>query len=509
MTTDIRIPDRIVQRLRTCTNFPTPPAVAIRVIALAQVPEIDIARVADTVSADPAIAAKVMRIANSAMYARRRQSTNLRQAMIVLGLNATLTLALSFTLVSTLRRDASKGFDFDAYWKRAVLSATWGKLLANEFGRRDAEEIFLAALLQDIGMLALDKITPDVYAGIAAFEVEHARLAQHEQDAAGTDHCALGAWLLNSWNMPPALVRGVLHSHDLAAGAVAPEHRQFVRCVALSGQLADIWLNDQSETNVRRAGALVQRHLNILPNRLAEMFAVMREQIPVAEGLFEVQMFPPEQLQEIVETAREALVVRNLVQIQYSREAQSRESRLKEENFVLKVENERDSLTGVYNRRAFETALDREFRAATRKGWPLSLVFVDLDHFKSVNDTHGHPAGDAMLKAVAHILATTLRSTDIVARYGGDEFVLLLPGFDAVAVETIAERLVAETRATQVDNGTGQPISITLSLGVATWQPGSGLATPQDLLGAADAALYYSKRNGRNRHTSYERITAA
>ena len=110
-----QVPDDVVNRLKTCTNFPTPPPVAMQVIQLAQNPDIDLATVADAVSADPAIAAKVMRIANSAMYARRRQSSNLRQALIVLGLNATLTLALSFTLVATLRKNPPKGFDFDAY----------------------------------------------------------------------------------------------------------------------------------------------------------------------------------------------------------------------------------------------------------------------------------------------------------------------------------------------------------------------------------------------------------
>src|SRR5690606_28189702 len=98
------LPEHILQRLKTCTTFPTPPPVAMQVVQLAQNPEIDLGLVAQVVSADPAIAAKVMRIANSAMYARRRQSANLRQALVVLGLNATLTLALSFTLVSTLRR---------------------------------------------------------------------------------------------------------------------------------------------------------------------------------------------------------------------------------------------------------------------------------------------------------------------------------------------------------------------------------------------------------------------
>ena len=132
----------------------------MRVLQLAQNPDIDLGKVADAVSADPAIAAKVMRIANSAMYARRRQSTNLRQALITLGLNATLTLALSFTLVTALKRSSTGGFDFQAYWRRTILSAAWGKLLATELGRRDAEEIFLASLLQDLGMLVVDKLWP-------------------------------------------------------------------------------------------------------------------------------------------------------------------------------------------------------------------------------------------------------------------------------------------------------------------------------------------------------------
>jgi diguanylate cyclase (GGDEF)-like protein len=503
------IPDKIVQRLKTCTSFPTPPAVAMQVIALAQDPEIDLARVADTVSADPAIAAKVMRIANSAMYARRRQSTNLRQALIVLGLNATLTLALSFTLVNTLRKDASKGFDFNAYWKRAILSATWGKLLASEFGRRDAEEVFLAALLQDLGMLALDKITPDVYSGISPFQLEHSRVCQHEQSCVGTDHRSVGSWLLKSWNMPAALVRGVQHSHDASAGGVEQEHKEFVRCVSLSGELADVWLADRSRDGIERAGFAARRHLGILPNRLHEMFGVIGEQIPVAESLFEVDLFPADQLQDILDTAREALVVRNLYQIEKTTEAEKREKILEQQNSALKVESERDGLTGVYNRGAFEKAFEREFAAAGKNQWPLSVVFVDLDKFKDVNDTHGHQGGDAMLKDVASLLTGTLRETDIVARYGGDEFVLLLPGVDTSQVETIAQRLVENARGRKVDNGAGRQFSITLSLGIATLDSKATFTTSQDLLAAADAALYHSKRNGRNQHTSYDKIKAA
>lgn len=505
-----QIPEKIVQRLRTCTTFPTPPAVAMQVIQLAQDAEIDLGRVAEAVSTDPAIAAKVMRIANSAMYARRRQSTNLRQALIVLGLNATLTLALSFTLVGALRRDQHRAFDFNAYWRRAILAATWAKLLASEFDRRDAEEIFLAALLQDIGMLALDRIAPEVYAGIMPFRLEHARVCQHEQSCIGTDHRVLGAWLLKSWNLPAQQVRAVQHSHDITAGGVEPEHREFIKCVALSGELADTWLTNRSELGIARVAQIVQKALSIDHYRLGEMFTLIGQQIPVAQNLFEMELFDPAHLQEIMDTARETLMIRNLHTLSEMQELRTKERKLSAENSALKHENVLDPLTGTRNRRYFEEAAEREFTTtAQRLNSPLSVIFVDLDHFKDVNDTYGHKTGDAMLREVANVLKNGLRESDIVARYGGDEFVLLLPGADAGQADAVAKRIVASVRTCRIEAGNGQQIGITLSLGVATCDSQNRFATSQELLAAADAALYHSKRNGRDRYTLYETIKAA
>jgi diguanylate cyclase (GGDEF)-like protein len=254
---------------------------------------------------------------------------------------------------------------------------------------------------------------------------------------------------------------------------------------------------------------LANKHLNLVPNRLHELFSEIRDQIPVAEGLFDVEIFPADQAQELVESAREIMVVRNLYEIDRNKDLENQQSKLRQENSALKVESERDALTGVYNRRAFEDAVEREFSAASRSSWPLSVIFVDIDHFNGINDTHGHQGGDAMLKAVAGLLSGTLRDSDVVARYGGDEFVLLLPGVDANQVEAVADRLVRRAREARVDNGSGASFSVTLSLGIATRDARSTFGSSQDLLAAADAALYHSKRNGRNQHTSYDRIKAA
>jgi len=501
-------PEDILQRLRTCTSVPTLPPVAMQVLQLAQDPEIELGRVADAVSADPAIAAKVIRIANSAIYARRRQSSNLRQALITLGLNASLTLALSFMLVSLLNRSCA-GFKSQAYWRRTILSAAWGKLLATELGRRDAEGVFLAALLQDLGMPVIDTLWPEVYDGLSPFKMEHARICQHEQNCIGSDHRSVGAALLTIWNMPAGLVQGVQHSHDPSAAGVEGEDKTFVRSVALSGILSDVWLGTRNDPDLRRVGQQAHKFLGIQPARLGELFEQVREQLPVAEELFQMELYDPGKLQDITNAAREILMVHNLHQIGRKGHLEQNKKMLDEENFELRVENVRDPLTNAHNRRYFEKSLDREFDTAAKHAWPLSVVLVDLDKFKQINDSYGQQTGDAILQTVAQLLRENLRDSDIVARFGGDEFVMLLPGTDAGLADEVGTRLCEGIRARSILTPGGQRVGVTLSLGVATCGSRSPFESARELLAAADSALYHSKREGRNRHTCYETIRAA
>jgi len=155
-----------------------------------------------------------------------------------------------------------------------------------------------------------------------------------------------------------------------------------------------------------------------------------------------------------------------------------------------------DDLTGLLNRREFDRLLHEEVDRTRRFARPVALVMFDLDHFKRVNDTYGHPAGDLVLKGVAEILERQARQTDAVARYGGEEFALILPETDSEAARAIAERIrVAVEQATfMTDLG---PLKITLSLGVATLPDVARLK--QELIDQADQALYAAKRGGRNR----------
>jgi diguanylate cyclase (GGDEF)-like protein len=154
-----------------------------------------------------------------------------------------------------------------------------------------------------------------------------------------------------------------------------------------------------------------------------------------------------------------------------------------------------DSLTGVLNRRSLLERLDAACQRAQARGLPLSLLFIDIDHFKSVNDTHGHLAGDACLRAVVASILAELRQSDTVGRYGGEEFVVLLSSADTATATAIAERIRARVADLRIE-GFAVPIGLTCSIGVA----GSDISGVWDeaLLAEADAAVYAAKRSGRN-----------
>lgn len=155
----------------------------------------------------------------------------------------------------------------------------------------------------------------------------------------------------------------------------------------------------------------------------------------------------------------------------------------------------RDALTGVYNRGAGLDLLQRELARAERETRPVSVLMVDIDHFKAINDTWGHPAGDAALQETAARLGGSLRGYDVLLRYGGEEFAIVLPGCDAAAAVSAAERCRLDLAAEPVAVGAAE-IPVTASVGVATLGVGD---TMERLLDRADRALYRAKRLGRNR----------
>ena len=156
-----------------------------------------------------------------------------------------------------------------------------------------------------------------------------------------------------------------------------------------------------------------------------------------------------------------------------------------------------DVLTGAANRRSLMLALERELASAQRQQLPLSILMLDIDHFKRVNDQYGHLAGDQVLRHMVAVVGQRLRPQDLLGRYGGEEFLLLLPHTDEQGAQQLAWQLCEAVQATPCD-WRGQSIAVTTSIGVASYRPGMS-ADWEALLQAADKALYRAKDNGRNR----------
>ncbi|MEO5590784.1 MAG: GGDEF domain-containing protein, partial [Gemmatimonadaceae bacterium] len=167
------------------------------------------------------------------------------------------------------------------------------------------------------------------------------------------------------------------------------------------------------------------------------------------------------------------------------------------DNHRLRALAQTDPLTQLVNRRALTIRLVTEMERVRRYNAPLAMLLLDLDHFKLINDTYGHLAGDEVLFAVATLLKHSVRAVDTVARYGGEEFVIVLPETGKLGAVSFAERLRDRLGSNRFVIGERQEVRITASIGVATY-PEVGLASAEDLFRAADAALYRAKGGGRN-----------
>lgn len=250
----------------------------------------------------------------------------------------------------------------------------------------------------------------------------------------------------------------------------------------------------------QRAAELVQHtHLGFTADHDAQSFCVGTK----APFACSYELALPEQCLGLLEFTRESAFSEN--------DAQTLENLIV--NLVYPLRNAlmyeevvrasgKDALTGLGNRASLETSLAREFAAANRHGEALSVIMFDIDHFKRVNDEHGHLAGDDALRALAHLVSDEIRDCDLAFRYGGEEFVVVLAKTDLNGAILLAERIRKRTESTRIECAEVR-LGMTLSLGVTSLESGD---TQASLLGRADEALYASKSGGRNRVSARTRI---
>lgn len=465
--------ESLLERLRFCASLPTPPSTAIRVIELANDPATNMAQIADCIGFDPALAAKVLKVANSPLYRTNRSAENIRQAVNLMGTRAAVTVALSFSLVRNVAGAVAGKQEDLAFWKRAVLSAVACRMLAERFGY-NPHDLLLAGLLQDIGILALRSTLPDEYGGLEAVS-DHDELLQAEQARFGSGHDEVGYWLLKKWQLPDHLALACLASHTTSYSEEAyatPE-----QCVAVSGYFADVFLKSPNAEFIQKAAAMANQRLGMDNEASLNLLLEIGETLEEFGNLFDLKLADPGEVDGMLAEARELMIIANLGRLHGPAEATLR-----------------DPLTGAFNRFYLDETFKQEFAVSSKHGWPLAIALIDIDDFKSINDTYGHDAGDSTLIELSRLVMSQIRDGDIFVRYAEDKFVLVFPETPSEAAMNVLTRIRKNVVSAPHVFG-GHTFRITISSGVAGhMDKETKYKTPEDMLDAADSAVRQVKQ---------------
>ncbi|MBX7083864.1 MAG: HDOD domain-containing protein [Nannocystaceae bacterium] len=492
-------------------RLPSPPQALSRVIQAASDPSVPLTVLSRIVASDPSLSVQLLRMVNSSMYRRGTRISTVERAVAILGNRSLRNLALCVAVQNCVRGGLGQ-FDLERFWEDSLRRAVAARLLAAKFPQHEIDpvEAFTFGLLQDLGVIALVQTYVD-RSGDWARARGRTGQDRHREEAKifGRAHDDVADELIAAWTLPPELAMPMrFHHHPARAPA---EHR--ARCM-LAGQaelLADVLTCDDKRPALGAARAGMGREAGLDADTVDALIGELATSVDeVAHDLgFRVGRQPT--MEEILASANAGLVelnmsyeevVRRLERALAETEVLSRQ--LAARNRELEQLSITDALTGLPNRRALSGRLSYELERAAKSGLPVAFAIGDLDRFKTVNDTHGHDFGDAVLRATARAMQGVAAEGELVARLGGEEFGVVLAGLDPERARARAEALRGAVGAIELPCPDGSHRRFTISVGLA-WIVGPGTA-PVDvdavaaqLYKSADRALYEAKHQGRDR----------
>lgn len=484
-----------LDQVLNCPGLPSLPAVAVEVLHLARNRDVQLEQIARVIQNDPALCARILKTVNSSFFGLSKPCPTITRALAYLGLNTVKSLVLGFSLVDWIETSEDVEYLRD-YWQRSVCTATAARRLASLTGTCEPEEAFVAALVQDIGVLAIRRAAGTLHRAVAAqCDGNHDRLVQACRNQFGFDHPTVGAALAEKWRFPDSIVQTIRNHH--APLRELNNQPPLVQVVAHCNHLVSAFNSTASGATLHAIQQHVRTRFGLND---AQMHSFITGAIDDARELS--QLLPG--LIGGVPDAAAMLAQAEDVRIAHQLELQREADQLKQDNRELMKLAVTDPLTGIGNRKEFQSNLSGAIKHARSFKGRLALLMVDIDHFKVVNDTHGHMAGDFVLQELARRMRAVIESAGTVCRYGGEEFAIILPGFDRPASLKAAEairRAVAEKPFSVEPRGSERKLTpVTVSVGVALYESNAldEDAASQSLLIAADKAMYAAKNSGRN-----------
>lgn len=468
-------------------------AVATKIVQMAMSEDVGADEIGAVVMSDPALGMRVLSLVNSSAFMLPNRIDDVRQAVALLGVRGLRNLALSL-VVSGMAPPSADGLLLLANSLRRALAS---QAIARTLGVRQPDAYFTAGLFLDVGLMITARDDLEGAAAIARGPAAH-RIVR-ERAAGKEPHPDLGSALAREYNLSEDVIEAIAKHHD-----PEPPEGAVPRACWLAERFAGVF--EGGDLQGSKESAIAAAETIGLDLAAAErIFAELPEQVRTAAAAFDRDIGEQPDFESLVADANKSLVnlnqhyeglVRQLQQV-VDEKAQL-EQELRAANSRLSAQATTDELTGLPNKRALQSALARDLSRAGREGTPLSLVVIDVDHFKNFNDSYGHAVGDDVLRSVGALLLQQVRAGDVPARYGGEEFVLLLPNTDCEGAQIAAERVRRALEAMQVPGPQGS-LSVTASFGVATVEGKACLTAETSLFERADKALYEAKHAGRNR----------
>lgn len=487
-------------------NLPVPPVGAAAVIEAAGQPEIGLERIAPLVERDPALSAATLRLANSSVFGCDLPLRSVRQAAVRIGARSLRNVAVQHIVRALSAQFDPRPFELERFWEDSLRRATAARILADRTRLGDPGEAFTTSLLQDLAVLAMAELNPDKrQALMEAQRLPGPQRVEREAALFGEDHCAFFQRLATHWNLPADLCEVVLRHHDELAELPLQRADRLLKVARAADALADVTQCDGDRLAIVRAKRLLDTLDGLSGDDLGELVsAVAAEMVEHAETV-EMPIGTQPEWSQLVQRANEALVTIN---VSYEELTRRLEEALAEKEYLtreLRRRNEElrrlastDPLTGARNRRAFSERIFEALEHTARTGRQFSILTLDLDHFKTINDTHGHAAGDDVLVEIVRRVQASVRPYDVVGRLGGEEFGVLLEECGGTEGSFIAQRLRMAIRDEPIHTRDGVALTITASFGGVTV---TGKTTVDEALRMADLATYASKHAGRDHVT--------
>ncbi len=484
-------------------RLPSPPAIALKILEAVRGEDNSFDDIAQVIMSDPSLTVRVLKIANSSLYGLTKTVTSLSQATGLIGTDAIKNIALSFVIVQEFQNPLQGRFDLQYFWRRSVTTAVAADVIGKTVKHKD-QDLFVTGLLQDIGVLLLFLSLPEDYTTVLDKKrISGNRLSRAETEQFGCDHTEIALYLSNAWNLPDAIKYPIRYSHT--PEEAEEQFRESATILDLADKTSSIYHGLHSNKKVTEVLAGFNQEWGFSSKQANDLIDLIGERSREILALFTIDPGETKPLSIIMQEANEALGELNLsyeqVVLELKQAKQNADQlamELQQANQNLKKLAYRDGLTGLYNKRYFHKVCTTELERSIRYKLPFSLLILDIDFFKKVNDTYGHPAGDMVLEKISNSILRLIRNCDIAARVGGEEFAIILPETGLKGANVLAQRL---RRGIEQEKFTAKEtdISITISIGLTATELAKKELSVETFIKQSDQALYKAKQNGRNR----------